>query len=284
MTPDIIFEDNHILVINKPSGLLVHGDGHTCEQSLADFLIDTGKVTKDVGEPLIIEINKGTVTDCALPSHEYTNDEHGHGVLKIYRPGIMHRLDKDTSGIMIIAKDNTTYYELKKHFQDRTIKKEYLAVVRGNFKENIGSISVPIGRSKSDFRNWLAPTGADRAFGRGTRGELRDAVTDYRVLGATRGSPFVADGVVTKDNQADWSLILIKPRTGRTHQIRVHMKYVNHPIGGDKLYGDDKTITAYPRLMLHALRLSYVDKEGTTRVFEAPMPGDFETFEGQCRK
>ena len=257
-----MYEDNDILVINKPSGLLVHGDGHNCEETLADFLITTAKVSREIGEPLIIPLGKGVVADCALPSHEYTTNEHSTPILKIHRPGIVHRLDKDTSGVMIIAKDMATYLALKKRFQDREMKKEYLAVVRGSFKENIGSISVPIGRSKNDFRKWLS--------GRGTRGELRDAVTDYRVLGKTRGS--AAD----PQDQTEWSLILIKPRTGRTHQIRVHMKFTNHPIGGDKLYGDDKTIAAYPRLMLHAIRLSYPGKDGKIRVFEADAPADFK--------
>lgn len=264
---DIIFEDKEILVINKPSGLIVHGDGHNCEVSLADFLIKEGKVDKSVGEPLIIPIGKGIVSDCTLPSHEYilpkVNDnekddnEKNLGELKIYRPGIVHRLDRDTSGVMIIAKNNEKFLELKKHFQERSMKKEYLAIVRGSFKENIGSISVPIGRSKNDFRKWLS--------GRGTRGELRDAVTDYRVLGSFRSD----DGTL-------WSFITIKPRTGRTHQIRVHMKHVNHPVGGDKLYGDEKTISAFPRLMLHASKLSFLDKNEKNQVFEAPSPKDFK--------
>lgn len=254
---DIIYEDKKILVINKPSGLLVHGDGHNCEETLADFLLNEKKVKRDVGEPLVIKMNKSVVVNCALPSHEYVGSE-----LKIHRPGIVHRLDKDTSGVMIIAKDNETFYMLKEKFQDRTMKKEYLAIVRGSFKENIGSIAVPIGRSKNDFRKFLG--------GRGTRGELRDAVTDYRVLGKTRGSASNPSDIT------EWSLILIKPRTGRTHQIRVHMNFTNHPVGGDKLYGDEKTIAAFPRLMLHAAKLSYVDKEGNTRVFEAPAPKEFE--------
>ena len=263
---DIIYEDEDILVINKPSGLLVHGDGHNCEETLADLLLDTGKVTRDVGEPLIIPIRKDIVAACALPSHEYifskdSTPEKPAGELHIHRPGIVHRLDKDTSGVMIIAKNTETFLALKKEFQERTMKKEYVAIVRGSFKENIGSISVPIGRSKNDFRKWLS--------GRGTRGELRDAVTDYRVLGTFR-----------TDDSTQWSMILIKPRTGRTHQIRVHMKHTNHPVGGDKLYGDDKTITAFPRLMLHAFRLSFGGKDGKPRVFEAPAPTEFKDAAG----
>lgn len=262
---DIIYEDEKILVINKPSGMLVHGDGHNCEESLADFLIETGKVTNLVGEPLVIPLGKGIVADCVLPSHEYvlpgSAAAEDKGELRIYRPGIVHRLDKDTSGVMIIAKDNETFFELKKHFQDRTMKKEYFAVVRGSFKENIGSISVPIGRSKNDFRKYLGLNSS----GAGTRGLVRDAVTDYRVLGKTR------DDVGT-----EWSLIQIKPRTGRTHQIRVHMTFVNHPVGGDKLYGDEKTVASYPRLMLHAAKLSFTDKHGKQRVFEAQAPAEFQ--------
>lgn len=248
----ILHEDNDILIVNKPSGLLVHGDGHGCEESLADFLIDTGKVGKEVGEPLVVPLGKGVAVDCALPSHEYDTEN-----LTIYRPGIVHRLDKDTSGVMIVAKNMQSFLSLKKQFQDRTVKKEYVAIVRGTFKENIGSMSHPIGRSKNDFRKWLS--------GKGTRGELRDAVTDYRVMKTFR-----------TDDGIEWSMVSVRPRTGRTHQIRVHMTHESHPIAGDTLYADERAAKAFPRLMLHAAKITILDLAGKTVSYEAPLPDEFK--------
>ena len=250
---EIIYQDDNILVINKPSGLMVHGDGRSCERTLADILIEERLVPEDVGEPLEIPQKKDTVVACHQPSHIYED-----GKLIILRPGIVHRLDKDTSGVLVIARDQKTFLELKNQFQERTVKKEYLALVRGAFKENIGSIAVAIGRSKNDFRKWHS--------GRGPRGELREAITDYRVVSSKKD-----------EKGTDWSLIKVFPRTGRTHQIRVHMRYANHPVAGDSLYGETASLKKFPRLMLHASSLSFIHpKTKEKAVFQAPTPKEFE--------
>jgi 23S rRNA pseudouridine1911/1915/1917 synthase len=247
----IIYEDKDILVIDKPSGLMVHGDGHICAHTLADILIQEKKVPKTVGEHLTITINKGTPMGCLEPSHVYKKTK-----LTILRPGIVHRLDRDTSGVMVIAKTKKAFLLLKEQFQERDTKKEYVAVVRGKFKENIGSVSEPIGRSKSDFRKWDT--------GKQVRGETRDALTDYHVISEYRN-----------DTGADWTILSILPKTGRTHQIRVHMNHLHHPVGGDQLYGDTIAKNAFPRLMLHAKKLTFMHPNGKKMTFEAPLPKEF---------
>lgn len=250
--PPIIYEDKDILVINKPSGLQVHGDGHVCNHTLADILIEEKKVLKTVGEPLTITINKGTPVGCNQPSLLYKKTK-----LTILRPGIVHRLDRDTSGVMIIAKNKKSFLFLKEQFQERETKKEYVAIVKGRFRENIGSISAPIGRSKSDFRKWET--------GKQVRGETRDALTDYRVAETYRD-----------EKGTDWSLLHIFPKTGRTHQIRVHMDHIHHPVAGDVIYAGERAQKAFPRLMLHALKLTFTHPNGANMTFEAPLPKEFK--------
>ena len=142
---------------------------------------------------------------------------------------IVHRLDRDTSGVMLLAKNKKAHEFLKKQFSSREIKKIYHAIVSGSIKNDHGIINKPIGRSPTDFRRRLA--------GRGARGELREAITEYKVL----------------KHFKNFSYLEIKPKTGRTHQIRVHMKYINHPIICDLLYNPSglcpKDIS---RMALHA--------------------------------
>ncbi|HRH32472.1 MAG TPA: RluA family pseudouridine synthase, partial [bacterium] len=160
MNPEILFENDAYLVINKPAGLVVHGDGKTKEPTLVDWLLEQYPEIKDVGEPLIIE-NLAT-------SH------YPLGTLVIPRPGIVHRLDRETSGVMIVAKTPEAFEYFKDAFKNREIAKTYNAFVFGHVKENEDTIDAPIARSKSDFRKWSAQ--------RGARGEKRNAITDYKVL------------------------------------------------------------------------------------------------------
>ena len=132
MEPTIIFEDDNILVIDKPAGLMVHSDGRTKEETLSDWVLKKYPELKDVGEPWE----------------------------DIPRPGIVHRLDKDTSGVMVLAKTQETFEELKGQFQERKIKKTYRAFAYDPFKEENGEIDRPIGKSKSDFRKWSAQPGS----------------------------------------------------------------------------------------------------------------------------
>ena len=226
---EILFENKNIIAINKPSGLVVHSDGRTKEESVSSWLLEKYPEIKNVGEP-------------------WTS---GSGEV-IYRPGIVHRLDRDTSGVLVIAKNQESFLNLKSQFQDRDIKKTYNAFVYGEIKEIEGVIDRPIGRSKSDFRKWSAQ--------RGARGEMRDAVTEYKVFHTC----------------ADASYVEVYPKTGRTHQIRVHFKAINHPVICDSLYAENKPkLLDFDRLALHARKIEISDINGDILTIEAPLPADF---------
>lgn len=234
--PEIIYENGDYLVINKPAGLVVHADGKTVERTLVDWIQENYPDIQGVGEPMVIS-NKGVETT-------------------IDRPGIVHRLDRETSGLMIIAKTQDSFEFFKSAFKNRDIDKTYHAIVWGHVKEDDGTIDAPIARSKSDFRKWSAQ--------RGARGLQRPAITDYKVLArfAEAGDKF--------------TLVEVSPQTGRTHQIRVHMKYFNHPIICDSLYGEGKpAVLGFARTALHSRKISFTDPRGDEKTFEAPYPDDF---------
>ncbi|MCU0660190.1 MAG: RluA family pseudouridine synthase [Candidatus Pacebacteria bacterium] len=237
-TISILYENEHLLVIDKPSGLVVHADGKTDELTLVDWLLQKYPEIKDIGEPM-----------------ETTNQKTGEKVT-IVRPGIVHRIDRDTSGCLVIAKNQEMYLFLKRQFQERKIDKTYKAIVWGCVKNDTGKITAPIGRSGSDFRKWTAQ--------RGARGELREAVTEYKVLDRfERGSHA-------------FSFVEVCPKTGRTHQIRVHFKYLNHPILCDTLYAEKlPCVLGIGRLALHAAMISFTNLQGENITVEAPLPDDF---------
>ncbi len=185
----IIYEDNDVLAISKPKGLIVHSDGKRDEKTLVDWILEKYPEIKEVGEPMVI--NTGEI---------------------IFRPGIVHRLDKDTSGVLLIAKNQNSFEDLKRQFKERETQKTYRAFIYGNVRYDEKTINTPIGRSKNDFRRW--------ATTREIRGEAREAETQYKAL-------------IKTDK---FSYIEVYPKTGRTHQIRVHMKYDNHPLVADHLY------------------------------------------------
>jgi 23S rRNA pseudouridine1911/1915/1917 synthase len=243
METPIIYEDADFVVVNKPAGLVVHGDGKTKEATLADWLIarypakgDYAGIEK-VGEP--VTLSNGDI---------------------IWKPGIVHRLDRETSGALLVAKHQESYEFAKKQFQDRETAKVYHAFVYGLMKEPEGKggrIDRPIGRSINDFRKWTAE--------RGTRGELREASTEYTVIKKT----------------TDFSYIEARPLTGRTHQIRVHLKAINHPVLVDKLYAPNRATPpsdnlGFTRLALHALSLDFMLMSGKTITVTAPFPEDFK--------
>lgn len=229
MEPTILYEDSDILAINKPSGLVVHSDGKTPEPNLVDWLLMKYPEMKNVGEP--------------------GKDSHGNEVL---RSGIVHRLDRGTSGVMLVAKTQEAFEHLKKQFQAHEIRKTYHAFVFGEVKQDEGTIDRPIGRSSKDFRQWSAQ--------RGARGEMRPAVTDYKVL--IRGGGY--------------SYIEAHPKTGRTHQIRVHFKAINYPLVGDALYSSNKeNALGFARLALHSSEIVFKDMQATEHAVSAPLPEDF---------
>jgi 23S rRNA pseudouridine1911/1915/1917 synthase len=241
----ILHESKAYLVINKPAGLVVHPDGKTTEASVVDWILEHYPKIKNVGEPL-----------------ELTNGE------SVIRPGIVHRLDRDTSGALLIAKTQEAYVAAKSQFQNRTVRKIYNVIVHGHFPEHEGVIDRPIGRSINDFRKWTAE--------RGVRGEVREAVTAYRVL--EQGGELSATGS-SDATRAPWSYVEARPLTGRTHQIRVHMKAINHPVVCDELYAPQRpALCGFNRLALHARSIEFTELSGEKVKVEAPLPADFEKF------
>ncbi len=212
---EILYEDRDLAVVVKPRGMVVHpAAGHS----------------------------EGTLVNALLGSLDELS-----GIGGEKRPGIVHRLDKDTSGVMMVAKNDETQTELSRMLKDREIEKHYLALAEGIMKEKEGVIEAPIGRSKKDRKKMAVdPDG-------------RPAVTEWKVLAEGRNC----------------SLLDVHILTGRTHQIRVHMRSIQHPVCGDPLYGFEKGVKA-PCLMLHARSLSFVHpRTKEKKTFQAPLPGDF---------
>lgn len=235
MNIPILYENEEVLVVNKPAGLLVHPDGRTQEYTLVDWIREK--------YPAIAEADVGE--NINLTSGE---------ILK--KPGIVHRIDRETSGVLLVAKTQESFLNLKMQFQERTMKKSYKVIAHGFFQESEGIIDKPIGRSASDFRKWSAEYGA--------RGELRDAVTEYRVLGQG------LEGVTKL------SYLEVFPRTGRTHQIRVHLKAKGHPILCDTHYAPKKACElGFQRMALHASSIEFRGINGVVKRVSAPLPDDF---------
>ncbi len=229
MEPNIIFEDDAILAINKPAGMAVHEDGHTRGSFLTDWVRTTHPSMVGVGEDM--RLQNGSVID---------------------RPGVVHRLDRDTSGIILLAKTQQSHAFLKAQFQARTMEKEYRAFVWGVMRDAHGTIDKPIGRSRKDFRLWSA--------GKDAGGLIRTALTRYTALAARDG----------------FSYLSVEPKTGRTHQIRVHMKAIGHPLVCDARYAPKREpALGFERLALHAHTLSFTHPNGVRMVLQAPLPDDF---------
>lgn len=244
MNIPILYEDDEVIAINKPAGLVVHPDGRTKEKTLVEWVCEhyPSIAAGEVGESIVLT---------------------GGG--EIQKPGIVHRIDRDTSGVLLIAKTRASFENLKAQFQARTIKKNYRAIVYGHFKEPQGIIERPIGRSASDFRKWSAEYGA--------RGELREATTEYHVLG--QGN-VILPHKGKKEESLNLSYLDVSPRTGRTHQIRVHLKAVGHPIICDKLYAQKMPcVLGFHRMALHAFSVSFRNLQGEIKRVEAPLPDDF---------
>lgn len=231
---EIIYEDDNLLVLNKPAGLSVHGDGRSTEPTVVDWLVERYPEIKDVGEPLLLP--DGT---------------------SVEKSGIVHRLDKDTSGILLVAKKQETFLHLKRQFSERKIKKTYRLIVAGEIRlredERERVIRLPIGRSKKDARIRVASRKAD--------GQLREAVTYYRVI----------------ENFKDFAYVEAHPETGRTHQLRAHFKAIHHPIVCDRLYGTGGICpVGLGRQALHAFKVEFFEAGGRQLRFEAPLPEDMQ--------
>lgn len=233
---NIVYEDEDVAVLNKQAGVSVHPSINEPSGTLVNALIAKYPELIGVGEDQI-------------------------------RPGVVHRLDKDTSGLLVVAKNQKTFEFLKKEWQDGKVIKKYLALVCGHFKSESGKIESELVRSPKEFRKRIIVKPGKNAL----VGKL--AITNYRVI----------------KKYHDFSLVEVSPKTGRMHQIRVHMASVGHPVAGDKIYGGNKParhasqgdaggkITeGITRQFLHAYYLSFSLPSGRKLALEADLPEDLE--------
>ncbi|OGH06825.1 MAG: hypothetical protein A2W22_02130 [Candidatus Levybacteria bacterium RBG_16_35_11] len=230
-----LFEDESILVLNKPAGITVNRSETTRhEETVQDWLEKRLKTEK-----------------LKLRNRLSESDFYK-------RAGIVHRLDKETSGILLVAKDEDSFMNLQKQFKERMVKKTYLALTHGKIKVKEGEIKVPVGRLPWNRKRFGILAGG------------RESVTEYKVL-----NYFISK----KNNSEFYSLVELYPKTGRTHQIRVHLKFINHPIFSDFLYAGRKTAREdrkiLKRVFLHASKISFSHpKSGERMAFESPLPPD----------
>ncbi len=240
---DILYEDKDCLVINKPAGIMVHSDGRAPGPFITDWIIEHYPEALNVGDQM--------------------RDQDGE---EVNRSGIVHRLDRETSGVLIIAKNSNAHASIKKQFQDRTILKKYLTFVWGETRESFGTINRPIGRSVKDFRRFSAQ--------RGAKGDMREAETYWTKIAS--GKAFVHNVSENTDKEEKFSFIEVEPKTGRTHQIRVHFNAVNHPVVGDSLYAPKKPLAlGFERLALHSRSIEFENLDGKKVKVTAPLPVDF---------
>lgn len=212
----IIYEDKNVLVVNKPAGIVVHPDTKHKTETLIQQMLEKYPEIKDVGDP---STSSGQVN---------------------LRPGIVHRLDKETSGVLVIAKNQKSFEFLKNQFKDKKIQKTYVALVKGNVKNKAGTINAPV-----------------KLFTKS-----REAETGYRVI----------------ERYNDYTLLEIYPKTGRTHQIRIHMKSMGHPLVCDKLYGGKNPECPHGlnRHFLHAKSIELMLPNNSRIKLEADPPDDLQ--------
>jgi 23S rRNA pseudouridine1911/1915/1917 synthase len=223
ITLEIVYEDDDIIVVNKPQGMVTHPAPGNFSGTLVNALLHHTTHLASHGAPL--------------------------------RPGIVHRLDKDTSGLLVVAKSDRAYLELIKQFKNRTVEKTYVALVHGLVKNESGVIEENIGRHPVN-RQKMAVL---KNEGRGTKG--RSAYTEYRVL----------------ERYKDTTLVEVKIRTGRTHQIRVHLSHIGHPLVGDQTYGKKTTGLEVNGQRLHAKKLAFAHPVTGKRVeFDSALPAGFK--------
>ena len=219
----MVYEDGDLLVVNKPKGMVVHpAPGH----------------------------EEGTLVNALLA---HCGDSLS-GINGVARPGIVHRIDKDTSGLLIVAKNDFTHTRLAEQIQAHTFTREYSAVVYGSFKEDSGTVDQPLGRHPTDRKKIAVLPNSPSA---------RRAVTHFWVVKRFQG----------------FTQLRLRLETGRTHQIRVHMAYLGHPVAGDPVYGPKKGITSLEGQCLHAGKIGFVHpRTGEYLEFEAPLPAYFTGF------
>ncbi|MDD4762140.1 MAG: RluA family pseudouridine synthase [Candidatus Pacebacteria bacterium] len=224
MEIETVFEDENILAVNKPAGVLTHGivGKKSVQETIADFFVKK------------------------FPAASFVGDDPEN------RPGIVHRLDRDTSGLLLLAKNQDAFLYLKNLFKERKIEKTYLAVVHGFIKEDRGEINKPIGLKSGTIKHSVF-----------SKKLVKPALTFFQVIKRVK-------------NGNDFSVLKVMPKTGRTHQIRVHLASINHPVLGDKLYGKKNDEEAH--LFLHALSLEFSLLDGSKIKLEADPPEIFKRF------
>jgi len=224
----VLFEDENLLVINKPGNIAMHTASNLAAYTVADWILQHYPALKDVGE------DSG-------------------------RPGIVHRLDKETSGVVILAKNQKSFIELKKVFQTREIEKKYLALVYGNLREKEGKVDLSLTRKSGELKRKAVDMNVQT---KRLSGNIRTALTYYSVIHSYDG----------------FDLVELRPKTGRTHQIRVHLQSLGHPVVGDKLYSfksvkNGNTLFT-KRHLLHAFKATF-ELFGKEYSFYAPLSSDF---------
>ncbi len=217
----IVYEDDDLLVVNKPKGMVVHPAAGNYEGTLVNGLM-------------------------------YHCGDKLSGINGVMRPGIVHRIDKNTSGLLIVAKNDKAHNHLSAQIKEHSFTREYEAVVYGNFKQDSGTVNAPIGRHPTKRKQMAVTNTASR-----------NAVTHYEVI----------------ERFGDFTHLRLKLETGRTHQIRVHMAYLGHAVAGDDVYGPKKIITALNGQCLHARKIGFIHPETQEYLeFSSPLPEYFEKF------
>lgn len=217
---DIVYEDSDLLVVNKPKGMVVHPAPGNPDGTLVNALMH------HCG---------GTLS----------------GINGVIRPGIVHRIDKDTSGLLIVAKNDFAHNFLAEQIKEHSFKREYEAVVYGNIKEDTGTVNAPIGRHPVDRKKMTV-----------TEKNSRFAITRWRVI----------------RRYGEFTHIRLTLETGRTHQIRVHMAHIGHPVAGDPVYGVKRVIERLNGQCLHAKYIQFIHPNGKTLEFESELPQYFNEF------
>jgi 23S rRNA pseudouridine1911/1915/1917 synthase len=225
----LIYENKDFIAVNKPAGVLTHSIKDFKEETLVDWVLRRYPEVKKVGDPSTIS---GQVN---------------------FRPGIVHRLDRETSGVILICRNQEFFEYLKNLFKIHQVKKTYLALVWGRLEPKTGVIKTPIGIKTGTIKRTVWQKGAK---------DFKEAITEYRVIKYFQ----------------NFSLVELMPKTGRTHQIRIHLASINHPVAGDKIYGFKKLKLPFvlDRQFLHAVSLEFNSADGHRIKIEAELPDELK--------
>lgn len=224
---DIVYEDEHLLVVNKSKGMVVHPA-------------------------------PGNYTDTLVNALMHHCKDSLSGINGVLRPGIVHRIDKDTSGLLIVAKNDIAHNHLAQQIKDHSFTREYVTIVYGNIKDDNGTVDAPIGRHPIERKRMCV-----------TDKNSKNAVTHYEVL----------------ERFGDFTMLRCKLETGRTHQIRVHMAYISHPVAGDEVYGPKKVIKSLNGQCLHAQKIGFIHPITNEYLeFNSDIPKEFSDFLHKLQK